>query len=141
MNNIVLFMIYFFIFGLLDLLWLGFVVDGYRTQLADLARFENGNIQPYWPAALVAYICLALAPIVFVFPYTTESTPLITFFCKGALLGMVIYGTYEFTNLAVLKEWKWSMVVLDFGWGIVLSALAVTVTAFIAKHFQLLPPA
>lgn len=140
MNSIALFVIYFFIFGLMDLLWLGFVVDGYRAQLSNLARFENGYIQPYWPAAFVAYICLALAPIVLVFPHTNALTPLTTFFCRGALLGLVIYGTYEFTNLAVLKDWKWSMVILDFGWGIVLSAVSVTVTAFIGKYFQLLPP-
>ena len=41
---------------------------------------------------------------------------------NGAVLGALAYGTYEFTNLATLKGWTWSMVAVDLIWGTVLTA-------------------
>ena len=41
--------------------------------------------------------------------------------CSGPwrrlLIGAMGYGTYEFTNLATLKDWTWAMVARDFTWG------------------------
>lgn len=39
----------------------------------------------------------------------------------GALLGLMCYGTYEFTNLATLRGWSWSQVITDSAWGAVLT--------------------
>lgn len=35
----------------------------------------------------------------------------------GALIGLMCYGTYEFTNLATLKAWSWEQVAIDTLWG------------------------
>ncbi len=40
----------------------------------------------------------------------------------GALLGLLSYGTYELTNKAVIKDWPWAMVAVDWTWGIILTA-------------------
>ena len=42
----------------------------------------------------------------------------------GAVLGFAAYGTYEFTNYAVLRDWHWSMVAADLTWGTVLTAVS-----------------
>lgn len=42
----------------------------------------------------------------------------------GALVGAMAYGTYEFTNLATLSRWSWSMVATDLAWGTVLTGVA-----------------
>ncbi|MEM7643667.1 MAG: DUF2177 family protein [Pseudomonadota bacterium] len=42
-------------------------------------------------------------------------------FFKGAILGGLAYGTYEFTNKATIKGWHWSMVATDTTWGAVLT--------------------
>ncbi|APX22348.1 MAG: DUF2177 domain-containing protein [Rhodobacteraceae bacterium] len=39
----------------------------------------------------------------------------------GALLGLMCYGTYEFTNLATLRGWSWNQVVADSLWGAALT--------------------
>ena len=41
---------------------------------------------------------------------------------EAALLGWSIYAVYETTNKATLKDWRWSMVVMDTLWGGVLFA-------------------
>ncbi|WP_299847489.1 DUF2177 family protein [uncultured Paracoccus sp.] len=35
----------------------------------------------------------------------------------GALLGLMCYGTYEFTNYATLRDWSMQQVVTDTLWG------------------------
>jgi uncharacterized membrane protein len=43
---------------------------------------------------------------------------------RGGALGAMAYGTYELTNLATLRDWSWSMAVVDVIWGVVLTAVA-----------------
>ena len=40
---------------------------------------------------------------------------------NGAILGLVAYGTYEFTSWAVMRDWHPQLVVMDVIWGAVLT--------------------
>lgn len=42
----------------------------------------------------------------------------------GALLGLMAYGTYEFTNYATLRDWNLEQVIIDTLWGGVLTGFA-----------------
>ena len=42
----------------------------------------------------------------------------------GALLGILAYGTYEFTNFATLRAWSPTMVMIDVTWGAVLTGVS-----------------
>ncbi|MBI1220891.1 MAG: DUF2177 family protein [Rhodobacteraceae bacterium] len=42
----------------------------------------------------------------------------------GAVLGAIAYGTYEFTSYAIMRDWSPRMVIVDVGWGTVLTALS-----------------
>ena len=41
----------------------------------------------------------------------------------GFLLGLVIYGIYELTSKAIIKNWKWEIVIIDTLWGATLYSL------------------
>jgi uncharacterized membrane protein len=43
---------------------------------------------------------------------------------NGAALGSLAYGMYELTNHATLRDWHWSMVVVDLAWGMVLTGVS-----------------
>lgn len=51
----------------------------------------------------------------------------------GALVGALAYGTYEFTNLATLKDWQWSMVVTDLTWGTVLTGVTAWIGVAVVR--------
>jgi uncharacterized membrane protein len=51
----------------------------------------------------------------------------------AAVIGFMAYGTYEFTNYAVLRGWHWSMVATDVTWGMVLSAVSAVAGVAIAR--------
>ncbi|TNJ41455.1 DUF2177 family protein [Phaeobacter sp. B1627] len=42
----------------------------------------------------------------------------------GALLGLMAYGTYEFTNYATLRDWSLEQVIADTLWGGVLTGFS-----------------
>ena len=48
------------------------------------------------------------------------------------ILGLMAYGTYEFTSWAIMRDWHWTMVATDVTWGGVLTAVSawagVTIT-------------
>ena len=53
-----------------------------------------------------------------------ETGPSLRLVLNAALFGAVAYGTYEFTNLATLRDWSWEMVAVDLSWGIVLTTVS-----------------
>ncbi len=52
---------------------------------------------------------------------------------NGAVLGLVAYGTYEFTNMATLRGWAWQMLVTDTLWGGVLTTITAVIGYFAAR--------
>jgi uncharacterized membrane protein len=38
----------------------------------------------------------------------------------GALYGLIVYGVYDLTNLAVIEKWSVRMTLADIAWGSVL---------------------
>lgn len=45
-------------------------------------------------------------------------------FLPALIIGLMAYGTYEFTSWAVMKDWHWSMVITDVTWGGFLTAFS-----------------
>jgi uncharacterized membrane protein len=51
----------------------------------------------------------------------------------GFVLGLMAYGTYEFTNYATLRDWSFEQVVVDMIWGGVLTAFAAWAGVMITR--------
>ncbi|AUH33013.1 DUF2177 family protein [Paracoccus tegillarcae] len=68
------------------------------------------------PAALF-YSAYIVGVLYFVsVPALAEGRP-IKALVGGALIGLMCYGTYEFTNYATLRDWSMQQVVIDTLWG------------------------
>src|SRR3954468_5538284 len=102
-------------FMVLDAVWLGLVVKNfYRQQLAPIVRLADGGIAPNWPAALVVYALLGTGIALFVIPRASTPSSAAGF---GALLGLVVYGVYDFTNYSTLRQWPFVLTIADVAWG------------------------
>jgi len=51
----------------------------------------------------------------------------------GVLLGLMAYGTYEFTNYATLRDWSMSQVATDMLWGGALTGVSAWAGVLIAR--------
>ncbi|WBU57526.1 DUF2177 family protein [Paracoccus sediminicola] len=53
----------------------------------------------------------------------------------GALIGLMCYGTYEFTNYATLRDWSMQQVVTDTLWGGFLTGLSAWAGVMVTRWF------
>jgi uncharacterized membrane protein len=119
------------VFMLLDGIWLGVLMKGfYRAQLAPIVRLVDGGIAPNWPAALVVYALLGAGIALFVIPIAPAAPAAAV---HGALLGLVVYGVYDFTNYSALRQWPFVLVLVDVAWGTGATAVCSTVVRLLIR--------
>lgn len=118
----------------LDFVWLGFVVNKFfLEQLRPIGRIVDDKFQVVMWAAVVVYAVLSVAIVEFALPKVQSDSGWLATFGIGALLGFLLYATYDFTNYATLKDWKIPFMVVDIAWGAVLGGL-VTMAARYARE-------
>jgi uncharacterized membrane protein len=119
----------------LDAIWLTTMVPRlYKPALGELLA-DPPNL---WIAG-VFYLLYLVGVVVFaVLPAHGQGNWLLAL-GAGALLGLVAYGTYDFTNLSTLRNWPLSLSLIDVAWGVVLTAVTATVGYFVAGWLS--PPA
>ncbi len=114
----------------LDMHWLGVIAKKiYAQHIGLLLRKSGEGMDPVWWSAGIVYICMALGIIFFVLPGAQGSY--LHAFGGGLILGIVIYGTYDFTNYAILENWPLKITLIDFVWGMVLCSLSSLTTALV----------
>lgn len=118
-------------FMVLDGIWLGLLMkDFYRQQLAPIVRLADGGIAPNWPAAFVVYVLLGAGIALFVLPRAATVSQAALF---GALLGLVVYGVYDFTNYSTLRQWPFALTLVDVAWGTVATGAAAAVVRMVSR--------
>lgn len=109
------------VFLLIDLLWLGVVMKGfYSRELGELAIRQGASLAPRWGAAILVYLLIPGGLVLFVRPLLGANATVWHAVGWGALYGLVLYGVYDLTNLAILEKWSVRMTAADIVWGMVL---------------------
>jgi uncharacterized membrane protein len=117
-------------FIILDYIWLVRIAkDFYLTSLSQHILVKDGSLVPYLPAIPLVYLVAVIGIWVFVLNRVATTKEA---FLYGALLGFVMYAFYDFTNLATLKDYPWSLTIVDMLWGTLLVG-AVTAIMFFVK--------
>jgi len=112
----------------IDLVWLmGVARSLYVEEMGALLRK-----QPMIGAA-VAFYLLYIGGLVFfaIAPGLAAGSPLKAAML-GAALGLVAYGTYDLTNLAVIEGYTLRIALIDLAWGTVLTGLTAGIVAALA---------
>jgi uncharacterized membrane protein len=61
--------------------------------------------------------------MVFVIGPAYQNADVLNAFLMGGLLGLIMYATYDLTNLATLKDWPVTITLIDLAWGTFLGSL------------------
>lgn len=105
----------------LDGLWLGvFAKSIYHDKLSDFLTLVNGKLSVHWLSVIVIYSVLIVGIIVF--PIEKSGNSLKASLLWGFIFGVVVYGTYGFTNHALVRNWPLEIALIDTLWGGVLCA-------------------
>ena len=117
------------IFLVIDVIWLSFATKSfYRPLIGNLL-----SDKPVMWAAALFYILYVFGMASVVIQPWVESGNLIKTIYTGFIFGLVAYGTYNLTNMAVLKGWSPTVTFVDMFWGGSLTALSATTGLYIAK--------
>ena len=130
MSVIVLYLATFAIFLGLDFLGLRYIVKPVFDQHIGDLLLEDIRMVPAF--AFYAFYVVVLLWFVS-YPALTEDRSLLWVLGNAALIGAMGYGTYEFTSLAVMKDWAWPMVITDVTWGTCLTAVSAAGGVWVAR--------
>ena len=87
--------------------------------------------------AISAYLLLALAIYYFILEDTKIDTKSYRdVFIKGFILGLVIYGVYNTTNLATINNYSIKVSIVDTIWGSFLTGLISILSLYIIKRIN-----
>lgn len=100
------------LFVCIDAIYLNLMKDYFNVQVK---KIQGSPIEINFVGALITYIFLIFGLNYFIISKNRSVN-------DAFLLGIVIYGVYEFTNLSLLKNWKVLTTILDTTWGGVLFA-------------------
>ncbi|MCH2165177.1 MAG: DUF2177 family protein [Marinovum sp.] len=108
------------VFLFIDYFGLTYLIRPIFARTLGDGLLENFRAVP----ALAFYMFFMVGVTVFVSLPAYHSDIPLQALGMGVFLGALAYGTYEFTNLATLRDWTWEMVIVDFTWGSVLTGVA-----------------
>jgi uncharacterized membrane protein len=105
------------IFVILDGLYLNLIQKYFNKQIKSI---QGTDIKINYTAAAITYIFLIFGLNYFIIQKHKSIK-------EAALLGLVIYAVYEFTNLSLFTNWSVLTVLIDTAWGAVLFALTTAI--------------
>lgn len=117
------------VFFAVDIIWLGFLGKPLYQKYIGHLMAKNVN----WTAAIIFYLLFIVGILIFAVYPALKLDKVSYAALYGALFGFFTYMTYEFTNLAVLKDWSWQIVPIDIIWGTVLCTLVSLGSFYIGK--------
>ena len=130
MTLIVLYVVTLIVFLGADFVGLSYLIKPTFQQQIGGIMAESPRMGP----AVIFYAFYVGVLLWFVsWPALETGRSLLWVFGSGILIGAMAYGTYEFTNLATLRDWTWRMVATDFIWGSVLTGVSATVGVAVSR--------
>lgn len=105
----------------IDSTYLTMITEIFKDQIKDV---QKSPLRVNMYGVVLSYLCLIIAINYFIIQRDGS-------WIDAFVLGIVIYGVYEGTTFALLKDWKLSTVVIDTLWGGILFALVAVLTKMI----------
>ena len=107
-----------------DAIWLTLMVKRfYRPNMGHLLATNTNFI-----AAAIFYALYIVGIIFFAVNPAIEKNSLTYAIGAGALLGLLMYATYDLTNLSTLKDWPLNVTIVDLMWGTFVTGFVATIT-------------
>lgn len=112
---------------MIDAVWLTLIASKfYKKELGELL-LKKAKLGP----AVVFYALYVAGIVYFALDPAIKAHSLGSALENSAFLGLLMYATYDLTNLATLKNWSSRVTVVDLVWGTFVTALTTTLAFLI----------
>lgn len=111
----------------IDLVFIKYVLIhpfGRMIQSIQLSEFKPNTMYVFIP-----YVLMIFSILFFSLPNVRKENLFKDSLVYGGLLGLVIFGVYEFTNMSVFKNYNLHVAIFDTLWGVTL----FTIVTFLSK--------
>jgi uncharacterized membrane protein len=95
----------------IDSIWL---YGNFKEHKLQFESVQKSPLKVDKLAGILFYVIAVIAHFKFVIPYAKTAEDA---FKKGALIGFLMYGTFDLTNKAVFSDYKWEYAIKDTLWG------------------------
>jgi len=116
----------------LDGLWIGVLARPWYQQGIGHLMAERFN----GLAAAAFYAIYGIGMVYFVVLPDGASAAWSKTLVSGALFGLCAYAAYDLTNLATLKNWPWSVSLMDMAWGSFATLCACAAGKFVVDRMS-----
>lgn len=99
----------------LDLIWIYLYMSKQYTRQIQVIQNSEMKVNPY--LAILSYILMIVGLNMFVLPNIRKDHALEDSLKYGFTFGIILYGVYDFTAGAVLKDWNLHVSIIDILWG------------------------
>lgn len=106
---------------LIDFFYLSFISSHFKSVVKKISKEE---MKFRYTPAILAYLVMTISINYFIIK-DIENTTLKTSLLKAFILGLAIYGTFDFTNGAIFNDYDYKTIFIDVSWGIILHLLVV----------------
>jgi uncharacterized membrane protein len=113
----------------IDMVWLTWLGRGFYMQEIGGLLLDTPNL----PAALAFYVLYSVGVVVIIIAPALETQSVVRALIYGVIFGLVAYGTYDLTNLAVMKGFTTKIALIDMAWGGLITGFTSAVTVKIAS--------
>jgi uncharacterized membrane protein len=109
------------VFVFIDSVYLNFIKNYFSNQIKNV---QGSPMKINFLATLICYVFLIFGINYFIIKPNRSVQ-------DAFLLGLVIYGVFETTNMALLTKWSWLTVIIDTLWGGTLFALTTSIVKLV----------
>ena len=130
---IISFVLFSVIFLLIDMIWLSTAPKLlYKPNLPGMLLDK-----PVMWAAILFYIIYSIGITLIILRPALANDSLFDAFWTALVFGLVAYGTWSLTNMAVLKGWSPLVTFLDMFWGGIVTSTSSVITIYIISKINL----
>lgn len=121
-----------FIMIILDFIVLSFLKETWKI---NIERIQKTTFKVNIIYALFTYFLLIFGSYYFVYKNINKSSWKFDSLIKGFIFGFIVYGTFDFTNLAIFKDYSLKIAIIDMIWGGVLISIVSFITYYISEIY------
>lgn len=100
---------------IIDMLWINIYMKNHFREL--VFNIQNENMSVKFIPALISYFLIIFS----IYYFIIKENKL---YLDSFILGIVIYGVFEATSMAIFKKWDYYTLILDTLWGGILYVIS-----------------
>lgn len=123
---------------ILDLIWLNLYMG--KQYDIMIKKIQNSKMKINIIFAILSYFLMVIGLNIFVLPNIKSNKLVYTSLKYGFLFGIILYGVYDFTAGAVLKDFNKKLLIVDILWGgtvyFLSCYLGVIINNYLSNYFS-----